>query len=234
MSIKAVPAIIFAFVVGGLVGYGLCTSQALTAATALADAVPIPDAQQAEITSPTPILPSPPSQDVAKNPGTPASPTATPTQTQTTEPPVAPATGSPEATRTPTARLTEPSPVRKPRKHHVTRDPYAQDARAQYANMHQPDTNGRPWRRGTVNLKARTAAGTTAVRRVSILSSAVISGYSVPPRAVARRPNVPIPLPLPIPTLPLPIPLPVPTSPLPLPTIPVPTPTMAAPVLPPR
>jgi hypothetical protein len=231
MSTKAVPAIIFAFVVGGLVGYVLSSGLALTAPAALADAVPIPDAPQGEITSPTPIQPRPPSQDIAKDAGIPASPTATPTQTHSTEPPVTLATGSSEATKTPTAPLIESSPMRKPRKHDVTRDPYAQDAHAQDANKHQSDTNKRRRRGDTVNLKAHAGPGTTAVARLSISGSA----YSAPARAVAEQPNIPLPLPLPIPTLPLPIPLPVPTFPTtPVPTIPVLTSTMTAPVFPPH
>ena len=87
---KTIHALIFAFIVGGLVGYALSTSQALTAAAAVADAVPIPGAHQVEITSPTPILPCLPSQDIA-NTGVPA----TPAETSTTEPPVTEATGSP-------------------------------------------------------------------------------------------------------------------------------------------
>src|SRR6185436_17749235 len=114
-----VPAIIFAFIVGGLVGYILCTGLALTTPTALADAVPFPDAHQGELTSPTPILPHPPSQDIEKNAGIPASPM----QTLATEPPPTLATGRPGATKTPTARLIEHSPMRKPRRGHVTTNP---------------------------------------------------------------------------------------------------------------
>ena len=232
MSTKAVPAIIFSFVVGGLVGYGLSTGKVWTAAAALADAVPaladavpIPDAHQGEITFPTPIPTRPPSQDIAKSAGTPVSPTATPTQTHTTEPPVTLATRSPEATKSPAAPLIEHSPTRKPRKH-------------------QSDTNERHRRGGdTVSLKAHNAAGTTAVARVGIFGSADISAYTAPPGDVAEQPNIPLqppiptlplPIPLPVPTLPLPVPLPLPLPTIPVPTIPVPTSTMTAPVLPPR
>jgi len=149
MSIKAVPPIIFGFVVGGMVAYVLWTGLAPTAPVALADAVPIPDAQQGEIRSPAPIPPRPPSQDIAKSAGTSASPT-TPTRTHTTEPPVTLATTSREAIKTLTAPLIKPSPKRKPRKHQVTTDLYARDANAQHANMH----------RSTVILTARTTGGT--------------------------------------------------------------------------
>jgi hypothetical protein len=51
MSFELVPAIIFTFVVGGLVRYVLSTTQALTAAAATADAVPIPDTSRVQITT---------------------------------------------------------------------------------------------------------------------------------------------------------------------------------------
>lgn len=73
---RTIHAFIFAFIVGGLVGYALSTSQALTAAAAVADAVPIPDVHRVEVTAPTPMLPCPQSQDIA-NIGAPAAPTKT-------------------------------------------------------------------------------------------------------------------------------------------------------------
>ena len=87
---RIIHAFIFAFIVGGLVGYALSTSQALTAAAAVADAVPILDAQQVEITSPTPTLSCLPSQDMTN-----AGVQATRTETDTTEPPATGVAGSP-------------------------------------------------------------------------------------------------------------------------------------------
>jgi hypothetical protein len=52
---RAIHAVIFAFIVGGLVGYGIATTQALNNAVAAAEAVPIPDARQVELLGPTPI-----------------------------------------------------------------------------------------------------------------------------------------------------------------------------------
>jgi hypothetical protein len=68
MFSKAVPAIIVAFVVGGSVGYGLSTTQALTAAAATADAVPISDGREVQITDPNADPICPPSQDIVHTP----------------------------------------------------------------------------------------------------------------------------------------------------------------------
>jgi hypothetical protein len=107
---KAFSAIIFAFIVGGLLGYGISTTQALNNAVALADAVRVPDARQVEIASPTPIKPCPPSQDIVNNAGVPMTPTADPTGSYINEPPVTEVTESPA----------DPYPTKNPQKSHLT------------------------------------------------------------------------------------------------------------------
>ena len=102
---KAIHTIIFAFIVGGLVGYGIATTQALNNAIAVADAVPIPDARdarQVEITSPTPLTPCP--QPTVHNPGIPFTPA--PMGTYITQAPVTNATAHPK----PPVQQANPSP----------------------------------------------------------------------------------------------------------------------------
>jgi hypothetical protein len=101
---KTIHALIFAFIIGGLVGYSLSTSQALTAAAAVADAVPIPDSDQVEITSPAPMLACPPSQHTAN-----AQVPARPLETYTTQPPATEATGSPLESPDPGPAATGPA-----------------------------------------------------------------------------------------------------------------------------
>ena len=75
---KAVHVVIFAFIVGGLVGYGTATTQALNHAVAAANAVPIPDARQVELHVPTPMQACdqrPASQSTAVTPMAAAAPT---------------------------------------------------------------------------------------------------------------------------------------------------------------
>jgi hypothetical protein len=125
--LKTVPAIILAFIVGGLVGYALSTSQALTAAAAVADAVPIPDADQLqidaqlEITASTPIPHCPPSKDIVNNAGVP------PAQTEisTTPPATTEATGSPVETPIKGSTATDPSCVPPPCELLTTAEPTA-------------------------------------------------------------------------------------------------------------
>jgi hypothetical protein len=121
MFLKTVLAITFAFIVGGLVNYGISTTQALNNAVALADLALVPDPRQVDILSPSLTLPCPPSQDIVNNAGIPMRPTTTPTETYTTEPPVTEATGSPVETPTephptdaPTATAAYPTPTASP------------------------------------------------------------------------------------------------------------------------